>query len=117
MKRLVEEIFVTEGVPEFTFVPPPNFNEILLDIRRPGKPVIIEGQSGTGKTTSVKKIIEYLETGMAVSYLSARDAVDVSKIAEISQGRLPGTFIIDDFHRLAEELQVSLANLAKIAAE
>jgi hypothetical protein len=35
-KLLLEEVFVTEGVPEFTFVAPPNFNEILLDIRRPG---------------------------------------------------------------------------------
>ena len=35
MTRLVEEVFVTEGVPQYTFVPPPNFNEILLDLRRP----------------------------------------------------------------------------------
>jgi hypothetical protein len=47
MKRFVEEVFVTEGVPQFTFVTPPNFNEILLDVRRLGKPVVIEGQSGT----------------------------------------------------------------------
>ena len=58
MKRLVEEVFVTEGVPAYTFVPPPNFNDIFLDIRHPGKPVLIEGQSGTGKTTCVKKILE-----------------------------------------------------------
>jgi ABC-type bacteriocin/lantibiotic exporter with double-glycine peptidase domain len=58
MLRLLEEVFVTEGVPEFTFVPPPNYNDILLDVRRPGKPVIIEGQSGTGKTTSIKKILQ-----------------------------------------------------------
>lgn len=57
MKVLLEEVFVTEGIPEFTFVKPPNYNEILLDIRRKGKPVIIEGQSGTGKTTTAKKII------------------------------------------------------------
>ena len=39
-KLMLEEVFVTEGVPEFTFVPPPNFNEILLDVRRPGKPAL-----------------------------------------------------------------------------
>ena len=59
MKYPLEEIFRTEGVPEFTFVKPPNYNEILVDIRGPGKPVIIEGQSGTGKTTVAKKIIEH----------------------------------------------------------
>ena len=41
-KLLLEEVFVTEGVPEFTLVHPPNYNEILLDIRRDGKPVILE---------------------------------------------------------------------------
>lgn len=54
MKYLVEKVFVTEGIPQFTFIKPPNYNEILLDIRRKGKPVIIEGQSGTGKTCDLK---------------------------------------------------------------
>ncbi|MCL5978709.1 MAG: hypothetical protein M1147_11475 [Nitrospirae bacterium] len=43
-KYPVEEVFVTEGVPEYTFVKPSNYNEVLVDIRRAGKPVIIEGQ-------------------------------------------------------------------------
>ena len=43
----LEEVFRTEGVPEFTFVAPPNYAEILLDVRRVGKPVVLEGQSGT----------------------------------------------------------------------
>lgn len=116
MKRLLEEVFVTEGVPEFTFVPPPNFNDILLDIRRPGKPVVIEGQSGTGKTTCVKKIIEKVG-GTVVQYLTARDGSDASKIDRIVRERLCGTFVIDDFHRLDEKLKTELADLAKIAAE
>ena len=53
----LEDVFVTEGVPEFTFVKPPNYTALLVDIRRRGKPVIVEGQSGTGKTTSVKRAI------------------------------------------------------------
>ena len=56
MKQLVEEVFVTEGLPQFTFVKPPNFNEILLDIRNPGKPVIVEGQSGTGKSSLINYV-------------------------------------------------------------
>jgi hypothetical protein len=118
MKQRVEDVFVTEGVPEFTFIPPPNFNDILLGIRRPGKPVIVEGQSGTGKTTSVKKVIEQVpgpEGG--VSYLSARSTTDVSKIEAMTHGSPSGTFVIDDFHRLPQDLQTTLADLAKIAAE
>ena len=37
MKTLLEEIFVTEGIPQYTFVKPPNYNEILLDVRKKGK--------------------------------------------------------------------------------
>jgi len=113
----VEEVFRTEGVPEFTFVRPPNFNEILVDIRNPGKPVIIEGQSGTGKTTTVRKIIEeYLPHG-TFEYLSARKAQDIPKILQIADGVTGGKFIIDDFHRLENETQAKIANIVKVAAE
>jgi hypothetical protein len=116
MKQLVEEVFVTEGLPQFTFVKPPNFNEILLDIRHPGKPVIVEGQSGTGKTTCVRKALELLG-GSAPEYLTARSATDVHRIEEVARSGLPGRFVIDDFHRLASGTQAQLADLAKFAAE
>src|SRR6266480_3768970 len=117
MRRFVEEVFVTEGVPQFTFVTPPNSTEILLDIRRPGKPVVIEGQSGTGKTTCVKKILERLGEGASTTYLTARDAAHVSAIARVAQTPTAGTFVIDDFHRLAQEIQSALGDIAKVAAE
>src|SRR6185369_1010229 len=117
MKRHVEEVFVTEGVPAFTFVPPPNFNDILIDMRRPGKPVIIEGQSGTGKTTCAKKVLEQIRADARAKYLTARVAADVSAIEELVGNPRPETFIIDDFHRLAEPLQRQLADFAKLAAE
>ena len=116
MTKLVEEVFVTEGVPEYTFVTPPNFNEILVDIRRSGKPVIIEGQSGTGKTTAVKKIIDRIGIGDVV-YLIARNPEDVSRIQRIVDDGTSGTFVIDDFHRLDKTLQGQLADIAKVAAE
>lgn len=117
MSFKLEDVFRTEGVPEFTFVRPPNFHEILVDIRNPGKPVIIEGQSGTGKTTTVKKIIEdNLPAGKFV-YLSARKAADIPRIMKISAGEESGSFILDDFHRLSDEDQRKIADIIKVAAE
>ncbi len=116
MKQKLEEVFVTEGLPRFTFVKPPNYNDVLLDIRHPGKPVVVEGQSGTGKTTCVRKILEQLG-GDDVEYLSARLASDAHVIEAIARSEREGRFVIDDFHRLAETTQSSLANLAKISAE
>ena len=117
MKILVEEVFVTEGIPQYTFVKPPNYNEILLDIRRKGKPVIIEGQSGTGKTTTVKKVISQLSSDIVINYYTARQPNDVELIIKIVTEKPSGYFIIDDFHRLSVELQTQLADIAKIAAE
>lgn len=114
---LLEDVFVTEGVPAHTFVRPPNYNEILVDVRRPGKPVIIEGQSGTGKTTTIKTIIGEIGERWNVSYLSARRPEDVEQIEAIAVNRPSGHFVIDDFHRLPEALRERLANIAKIAAE
>ena len=117
MSFLIEEVYKTEGVPEFTFVRPPNYNDILVDIRTPGKPVIIEGQSGTGKTTVAKKILEQISTNQEFQYLSARIAPDVGKIIEISEGKMTGNFVLDDFHRLDNSVQENIANIVKISAE
>jgi hypothetical protein len=114
---LIEEIYITEGIPEYTFVQPPNYNEILVDLRHPGKPVIVEGQSGTGKTTTVRKLVEQSLPSRNFEYLSARKARDVAKISEIANNGGPGDYIIDDFHRLANDIQEKLGNIVKIAAE
>lgn len=117
MAKNLEDVFVTEGVPLYTFVKPPNFNEILLDIRKPGKPVIIEGQSGTGKTTTVKKVLEQLSVTLGIRYLSARKPNDMEVIISVTSSIPSGYFVIDDFHRLSTDLQEKIANIAKIAAE
>jgi len=117
MSILIEDVFVTEGVPEYTFISPPNMNEIMIDIRRKGKPVIIEGQSGTGKTTCVKKILEKLGKSFGALYLSARKPADIIKINDIVEKSLNGIFVLDDFHRLPADLQENLANIAKLSAE
>lgn len=117
MRYTVEEVFRTEGIPEFTFVRPSNFNEILVDIRTPGKPIIIEGQSGTAKTTTAKNILEKCLPDAGFHYLSARRTADVPKIIALAEGGATGRFIIDDFHRLDDGTQARIADLAKLAAE
>ena len=116
-KYPVEAVFVTEGVPEFTFVLPPNFNEILVDFRRPGKPVVIEGQSGTGKTCTAKIILEKVSTTHAIEYLTARKTIDVEKMVALAKTPIKGPYILDDFHRLSVELRRTFADVAKLAAE
>ncbi|MCO6029651.1 TIR domain-containing protein [Enterobacter hormaechei] len=113
----LEDIFVTEGVPQFTFVRPPNFSELLIDIRRTGKPVIVEGQSGTGKTTAVKQILLEIYPENSPKILSPREPKDLPLIEAISENSGDEVFIIDDFHRLNDESKKRIADLAKVIAE
>ena len=78
--------------------------------------MIIEGQSGTGKTTAVKRIIQQVGFQHA-RYLSARQPAEVEQIEQLVLNRSSGLFVIDDFHRLSENLREHLANIAKVAAE
>lgn len=117
MKFKVEEIFRTEGVPEYTFVMPPNYNQILVDIRNPTKPVIIEGQSGTGKTVTITKVVAEHFGSACFEYLSARKSEHLSRIYEILNDNKPGKYIIDDFHRLDKKHQEEFGNKIKISAE
>ena len=111
------DVFVTEGRPHFTFVEPPNYNEILIDVKKKGKPVVIEGQSGTGKTTTILSVLEKIQDEVPFTYYSARKRDDVTNINKLIINPQPGNYVIDDFHRLVEPLKVSLSNIAKIAAD
>lgn len=117
MSHRVEEVFKTEGIPAHTLVKAPNFNELLVDIRTLGKPVIVEGQSGTGKTTTVRTIIDALLPNDGFLYLSARKAKDMKLILDIAEGKAAGHYVVDDFHRLADDVQAQIANIVKVAAE
>lgn len=89
----------------------------MVDIRNPGKPVVVEGQSGTGKTTAVKKIIEESLPAAGFEYLSARRSRDMPRILELANDAPKGNFIVDDFHRLDNATQSKIADIVKIAAE
>lgn len=113
----LSNVFVTEGVPYLTYVKPPNYNEILLDIKKVGKPVIIEGQAGTGKTSTILKIIDELKDKINIQYFSARKRDDLLEILKLSNEPRKGNFVIDDFHRLPNIIKRNLSNMAKVSAD
>jgi hypothetical protein len=113
----LEDVFVTEGVPEHTFVKPPNYTALLVDLRRKGKPVVVEGQSGTGKTTTVKKALAEIFPGNTPKLLTPREPNDIPIIEAIDLKSGDGTFVVDDFHRLDRDTKERLADLAKAIAE
>lgn len=96
----VESVFVSAGIPTYTYVEPSEYNELLVAARTPGRCIVIEGPSGIGKTTAVLKILDQLGVRDSAQMYSARKSSDLQVIEHIAHGNFSGIAIIDDFHRL-----------------
>ncbi len=106
----IDEVFKKSGVPTHTFVPPVEYERVVVALHTPGRCMIVEGPSGIGKTSCIKKALE--DTGLATSclMLSARKPTDVELIKELPLMRNIGVVVIDDFHRLPTGAKQQLRN-------
>lgn len=114
---LVEEVFVRAGVPKVTFVQPSMFDQLRIALRTPGLPVILEGPSGIGKTTAVRQALEALGLAADAQWLRCRLPREAEIVKALPGTEQIGTFIIDDFHRLAQDDQERLSDHMKIVAD
>jgi hypothetical protein len=113
------DVFKYPGVPDVTFVEPEKFYLLKLALKQPGLGVIIEGPSGIGKTTALRKAVEQLgAAGEVTSFeiLSARRSEDTKRIQYIEQWH-KNTLAIDDFHRLEEPIRNHVADYLKDLAD
>lgn len=114
----VEEVFKDYGVPDYTFVKPKEYNRILVNLRSQGKSMVIEGPSGIGKTCCLKKCLNKLNGNLNIIELNGRIHKDILQIQEIIKDEnLNGIYIIDDFHRIDDELKSAISNFMKIIAD
>jgi len=117
MSIMLEDVFKIGGTPTHTFVHPLEYPALLVALRTPGRGVVIEGPSGIGKTTSVTRALEELGLAQKVVSLSARKPADVELIRELPRMDSFGTVLIDDFHRLSDDVKQSIADLMKVLAD
>ena len=117
MKRLfLEDVYCDSGVPKYTYIEPNEHVKTKVALRAKGRGVIVEGPSGIGKTTCIKKIIA--DNNMSAEFLSARIREDVEYIKLIlSSPRNCGIVIIDDFHLLSNEIKRGFSDLLKVLAD
>lgn len=113
----LQEVFVTTGVPKYTFVKPQEYGKLLLALKTPGKGIVVEGPSGIGKTTSIKYLLKELNYENDVVFLSARNSKDLEIIKNLDELYPFGIVVIDDFHRLDDNTQKNIADKLKHLAD
>ena len=116
-RPLLEEVFKTSGIPTYTFVEPKEYADLLLNLRTPGRGLVIEGPSGIGKTTAVETALERLGLAAKVTKLSARKPSDVEYIEALPTLGAVGVVIVDDFHKLKDATRSALADYMKTLAD
>lgn len=114
---MLEEVFKLSGIPSYTFVPPIEYDKLLVALRSPGRGVVIEGPSGIGKTTAVTRALVELELEGKAVKLSARKSEDRQMIAELPKMGDVGIVIVDDFHRLDDDIRREVADYLKTLAD
>ncbi|HMN15786.1 MAG TPA: TIR domain-containing protein [Bellilinea sp.] len=121
MDPKLEDVFKLSGVPTVTFVPPIEYERLLVSLRTRGRGLVVEGPSGIGKTTAVRTALRELRSKAQVpdnlTELSARRVGDLDFIARLEEFLPFGTVIIDDFHRLPAASRSRLSDLLKTLAD
>ncbi|VVB64526.1 TIR domain protein [uncultured archaeon] len=113
----LEDVFKISGIPTYTFVEPQKYPELLLNLRTPGRGLVVEGPSGIGKTTAVETALGKLVSGSLIQRLSARKQEDVEMIEMLPSIPKAGTVLVDDFHKLDVGVRTALADYMKTLAD
>ncbi|AHY55014.1 hypothetical protein BJS_04532 [Bradyrhizobium japonicum SEMIA 5079] len=77
----------------------------------------MEGPSGVGKTSSLTKILQELDLDKKAVTLSGRKPSDRDFIEQLHTMGDLGIVIIDDFHRLPNDLKQRIADFMKVLAD
>jgi len=113
----IDEVFKKSGVPTHTFVPPTEYERVVVALNTPGRCMIIEGPSGIGKTSCVKKALEDMHLSNSCLFLSARKPGDIELIKALPTMRAIGVVVVDDFHRLPTAAKQQLTDFVKTLAD
>ena len=113
----LEDVFKVNGIPTHTFVEPKKYPDLLLNLRTPGRCLVVEGPSGIGKTTAVEKALSSVGRADTTTKLSARRKPDLEYIQILPETTEAGIVLVDDYHKLPQKTKLALADYLKVLAD
>lgn len=113
----IDEVFKKSGVPTYTFVAPVEYERVTVALQTPGRGMIVEGPSGIGKTSCIKKALEDVGLAKFCLFLSARKQADTELIKELPTMQNIGVVVVDDFHRLPTLAKQQITDFVKTLAD
>jgi hypothetical protein len=119
----INDIFRLDGPPSVTFVRPPRFDELKLELRTMGTGLIVEGPSRTGKSTAIRKALEELRVPESAQvWLYGQNPPDLETFERTIDALLAAQqdrwLFIDDFHYLENPTYLrALAFRMKVLAD
>lgn len=119
----INEIFRLDGPPTYTFIEPPEFARLQLELRTMGTGLIVEGPSKSGKSTAIRKAMEIRQVVPSDQiwwHGPKPPPLDefVRTLDELLRTTRDKWLFIDDFHHLEDErYQRELASAMKVLAD
>jgi hypothetical protein len=119
-KKLVE-VFMTVGLPPYTYVKPSYYGEVRADIEQSGKHLLIEGPSGIGKTCVVYKVFEELgwQKDVHYTYVTCREPGAYNVLEEFlaaartDKPTKTPVLVVDDFHLIPASQRTTVGGWLK----
>lgn len=112
----IDDIFRITGVPGITYVEPDQLPRLRTLVSAMGTGLVVEGPSGVGKTTVVRKALQDIKATKEEWLISQNDA-DRKKLDDRLTNGFSGHLIIDEFHRLDGPRQARVADAMKMIAD
>jgi len=119
----VTKIFKTVGLPDYTYVEPDTYEDVVFSIEMPGKHLLLQGPSGSGKTCMIRRILGELRLGEGRDYawLSALEEDCPERLSALLEraiiGEYSGIIVVDDLHLLDIALRDDLSKKLKYLSD
>jgi predicted MPP superfamily phosphohydrolase len=119
----INDIFRLNGTPTVTFVEPPQFRELQLELGTMGTGLIVEGPSKTGKSTAIRKALDVLGVDTQHQLWWAGQSPPAfdefqRTLDELRRSDRKRWLFIDDFHYLEDRRYLqALAFAMKVLAD